>query len=148
MSRFIRFDESELTYVTGEQMEPYILKGMEEYERRLKSEYGDALLSPEEATEVTLRDHHIVLINGQYLLGYSIGSEFFSKAHVIQEEFLIRVAPGDASLCDVLWIFSLLKHLHKVDHCYVGTRAAHNQAAIRRLYSRYGGKELLTIMRF
>lgn len=148
MSLFTRYDNLELSYMTREQVKPYVLRGMKEYERRLKAEYGESLLTPAEATEVALSDFNIVLINGQYLLGYSIGSEFFSRENVIQEEFLIRITAGDSDLIDVLNIITLLKERHTVSHCYVGTRAARNQAAIRRLYNRYGGKELLTIMRF
>ena len=148
MSQFIRFTGLEPEYLTCEQIKPVVLKAMQQYEKRLKADYGNALLTPEEAADYSLANHKVVLIDDQYLFGYVIGNAFFSKAQVMQEEFLIRVNHGKARLPDVLTVIRLLKRLHKVRHCYIGTRAAANQQAINRLYQRYGVTPLMQIMRF
>jgi len=148
VSRFLRFEQGEISYLSPEEIEPFVLKAMKKYERRLQPDYGRDLLSPEEATEVALKEQHIVLIEDDYLLGFTFGSEFFSKGKVIQEAFLMRIGTGHSSLLTVLSSIKVLKTIYKVAHCYVGTRAATNQSALRRLYRRYGGQELLTVMRF
>lgn len=148
MSKFIRFDDLEPTYLTAEQMEPFVVKAMEKYYRQLLPKYGDDLLTPEVATIEAMSKHHIALINNQYLVGYIIGREWYSTVPILQEEFLIRINRGDARLSDVMQVLCLLKKFHKVRHCQIGTRASGNQEAIERLYGKYGVEKLMMIMRF
>lgn len=147
MARYSRFLEQEHTYLTANQMRPYVVKAMTLYKDILRERYGDNLLSIQEATENALVQLHIVLIEDEYLLGYFIGHEFCSHAPIMQEEFLIRIQSGDVGLPQVFDVIRLLKKCHNVEECRLGTMAPGNQRAIQHLYKKHGAEPVLTIMR-
>lgn len=146
--RYSRIDEGKLTCITTEELTPFLTKAFQIYTDNLREEYGEHLLSVDEAIQKSLAEHYIVLINGEYLLGYTVGSEWYSKGILINEEYLIRVNEGSTSLEDVFDVLGVLTLVHKAVGYQVGTRAAKNKKAIRRLYSRYGLKEVMTVMRY
>lgn len=146
--RYSRIDEGKLTCLTQEELTPFLTTAFQIYTENLKDEYGEHLLSVDEAIKKSLSEHNLILINGEYLLGYTLGSEWYSKGLIINEEFLIRINEGSTTLEDVFDVLKVLVLVHKAVSFQVGTRAAKNKAAIRRLYSRFGLKEVMTVMRY
>lgn len=145
--RFCRVDNGTPSHLTRTEIKPFVLEAMAEYHALLEDDYGEHLLSVEQAAEHTLREHNIVLINGEYLLGYSEGSEWYARGTVLTEEYLIRIAPGKTQLKEVVETFKALTLIHGARGCQLGTRASPNKEAIRRLYQRAGLTEVMSIMR-
>lgn len=133
--------------LTSEQIKPFVYQAMTIYQSLLKDDFGDALISVEEATEVALREHYLVLLNDEYLIGYSVGREWYSTEPSLVEEYIIRVGEGKTSLKEVFELLKVLSLMHGARGCLVGTRAPKNKRAIRKLYERYGLTETMTIMR-
>ena len=145
--RYVRLDDGVPTRMTEEEVKPIVLAAMTYYADALKSEYGEFIVSPEEATERSLKEHNIVLINGEYLLAYILGTEWYARGCVLSEEYLIRVRKGPTTLSDVFSVMKALALIHGARGCQIGTRAAKNKEAIRRLYQRHGSTETMTVMR-
>lgn len=133
--------------LTPEQIKPFIHKAMTIYQSLLKDDFGDSLISVEEAVEIALKEHYLVLINGEYLVGYTVGNQWYSTASSLVEEYTIRVGEGKTSLQEVFDVLRALTLMHGARECLVGTRAPKNKRAIRKLYERYGLTETMTIMR-
>lgn len=145
--QYTRIDAGVPTVLTAEQIHPFVLEAMRKYFDLLSEEYGGALLEVQEAVNLSLREHKLVLINEEYLLGYIVGSEWYSRELILQEEFLIRVGQGATKLTEVFQAMKALALLEGAKSVQVGTRAASNKEAIRRLYRRYGMTEIMTVMR-
>lgn len=145
--QYLRLDAGTPTPLTREQIEPTVREAMKLYFDIHKADYGQWLLSADEAAEVSLRDHHIVLINSDYLIGYSKASEWYARGYVLTEEYLLRVGTGSTRLSEVFGAMKTFALLHGARGCEFGTRAASNKAAIRRLYARHGLTETMTVMR-
>lgn len=141
--RYLRLDDMEPTTLSADDIRPYVHAAVVQYTEQLKGEYGDYLLGIDEAVETSLRDHHIVLINGEYLLAYYLTSEWFSTGKVLAEEYLMRVAPGETPLSSVFDTIRVLVKLHGAKEAQLGP----GSKALRRLYARHGAEESLTIMR-
>jgi hypothetical protein len=145
--QYARLDNGIPTPLSRDQIEPIVHDAMVRYFDALTDEYGEYLMSPEEGTEKSLREHNILLINDDYLLGYVLGSEWYAKGLVLSEEYLIRVGKGKTTLTEVFDTMKALALIHGARECHVGTRASKNQKAIRKLYERHGLQETMTVMR-
>lgn len=142
--RFLRLDGLEPTALTRAEMAPLVRSAMVRYIDMVSAEYGNDLLSLDELVETSLRDHHLVLINGDYLLAYYLGAEWFSKGRVLNEEYLMRIGEGSTSLADVFDTIRVLLTLHGAKEAQLGPKGS---PALKRLYARHGAEESVTIMR-
>jgi hypothetical protein len=141
--RYLRLDGMEPTTLSTDEIRPYVHDAMVRYIEMVKDEYGDHLLSLDELVETSLQDHHIVLINGEYLLAYYLTSEWFSTGKVLAEEYLMRMAPGETPLSSVFDTIRVLVKLHGAKEAQLGP----GSKALRKLYAKHGAEESLTIMR-
>lgn len=141
--RYMRLDNMEPTTLSADDIRPYVHAAVVRYTEQMKGEYGDYLLGIDEAVETSLRDHHIVLINGEYLFAYYLSSEWFSTGKVLMEDYLMRVAPGETTLSHVFDILRVLTKLHGAREAQLGP----GSKPLKRLYAIHGAEESLTIMR-
>lgn len=141
--RYLRLDNMEPTPLTETDIRPIVRTAMVRYIEQVKDEYGQDLLPLDALIETSLRDHHLVLINGEYLLGYYLGSEWFSRGTVLMEEYLMRLEPGSTSLAEVFDTIRVLTKLHGAKEAHLGPKGK----ALRRLYAKHGAVENVTTMR-
>lgn len=141
--RFLRVDNLFPTPLTREAIRPVVAEAMERLHENTFPEYGGALISPAEATEYALRELHLVLINGDYLLGYSKGGEWFTRQTSLIEEVLIRVGEGGTSLEHVFEAYRLMARLHGAREAFV----CPGSESLKRLYAKHGAEETVTTMR-
>lgn len=145
--QYTKLDDGIPTPLSQEEIRPFVYEAMCRYYAALEDEYGEHLMTPEEATEKSLREHYIVLIEGDYLLGYELGCEWYAKGEVLVEEYLIRIGTGKTPLSKVFELMKALALVHGARGCQVGTRASKNKQAIRKLYAKHGLRETMTVMR-
>lgn len=142
--QYLRLTDDVPEAVSAEELTPLVYRVMTQYHSTLNEEYEGSLLSPEELTKVSLRDHHFVLINDDYLFAYQFGTEWFSTQSVIVEVFIIRVGKGKTTLKDVFEVLRMLTRLHGVRETQLSPRS---DPALHRLYQRSGAVDVTQIMR-
>ena len=99
--QFVRIDNLTITPSNKEEFIPLLYQvGVSYYLENLE-EHGASLVTPEEGLAISLREHSYALINGEYLLAYELGRQWFCKKPILLEVFIRRVSQGDTSLREV-----------------------------------------------
>jgi hypothetical protein len=142
--QYLRLDHLVPTPLTREEVRPFVWLSMEQYRPTVITEYSGAVRELEDLVETSLQDHHIVLINGEYIFGYYLGAEWFATQETLMEEYLMRISPGSTSLSEVFDVIRLLVRLHGAREAQLGPRES---PALKRLYARHGAQETVTTMR-
>lgn len=142
--RLLGLNHMEPTELTEGYLRPIILNAMKEYHSKVASSYGGEVLSPEAATELSLREHNILVVNGDYLLAYDLGSEWFSTELVLYEIYLARIGTGSTSLSELFDAIRVITKLHNAREAQLSPGSA---TALERLYRRHGAEATTTLMR-
>lgn len=142
--RLLRLDDLHPTELSEGDLRPIILKAMQEYHSKFAPEYSGHVLSPEDATELSLREHNILVVNGDYLLAYDLGSEWFATETILYEIYLARIGTGTTSLSDLFDAIRVITKLHDAREAQLSPSTG---SALARLYRRHGAIETTTMMR-
>ena len=145
--KYMVLDAKGFQKVQATELFEYIKQAVSHYKEALPTHHKPHFLDEDTCLATTLNTHKFILINGEYLLAYSVSNYWYSRKKVLNEEYLYRVAQGPTTLKDVRKVLSSLAKLHGCMEAQVGTLAVSNQQAASRLYKAAGFKPLLQVMR-
>lgn len=98
---------------------------------------GDKLYPINDLIQYAKDNLFIVIVNDQYLVAVDVIEHWMSPTRILSEELVYRIAPGDATLEDVLACFRYLAKEFSCDKIIVGTAAAHGRDRHEALAAAY-----------